>query len=212
MSRTGQTPLAKGIRSRTLLNWRVLTAAALCIASVPIGLHVAVIASATDAPSSSTATAVVTHAPQHALSPPDRVRIPAIGVNAPLMRLGLESDRSLQVPPNSYTAGWFTGGPQPGQLGPAVIAAHVHWNGVNGAFARLSELKAGDRIAVSRTDGSVSVFSVDSVEKFQKDKFPTSRVYGNLNYAGLRLITCDGFNTHSHRYLANLVVFARLVQ
>lgn len=144
-------------------------------------------------------------------SAPERVKIAVIGVNAPLMRLGLKSDRSLQVPPNAYTAGWYTGGPQPGQIGPAVIAAHVHWNGTNGAFAKLSKLHPGDEIVVSRRNGTADTFSVDRVQSFKKNKFPTNLVYGNINYAGLRLITCDGLDKDSHKYLANLVVFARLV-
>ncbi|MDP2289323.1 MAG: class F sortase [Actinomycetota bacterium] len=144
-------------------------------------------------------------------SAPDRIRIPAIGVNAPLMRLGLKSDRSLQVPPNASTAGWYTGAPQPGQLGPAVIAAHVRWNGTAGAFAKLSKLHPGDQILVSRENGTSDVFSVDRVMIVKKNQFPTKLVYGNIKYAGLRLITCDGLDAGSKKYLANLVVFARLV-
>ncbi|MDO9486199.1 MAG: class F sortase [Actinomycetota bacterium] len=144
-------------------------------------------------------------------SAPDRISIPVIGVNASLMRLGLRSDRSLQVPPNAYTAGWYTGAPQPGQIGPAVIAAHVRWNGTAGAFAKLSKLQPGHRIIVYRKNGTSAVFSVERVKSFKKDRFPTNLVYGNLNYAGLRLITCDGLNASNKNYLANLVVFARLV-
>ena len=147
-----------------------------------------------------------------ARSLPARIRIPAIGVSTTLMKLGLQANGSLEVPPNAYTAGWFTGGPQPGWIGPAVIAAHVRWNGTAGAFARLSKLRAGDRIVVVRTDGKEVVFQVNHIERFQKNKFPTKLVYGNINYAGLRLITCDGFDSSRRAYLANLVVFARLVQ
>jgi len=143
---------------------------------------------------------------------PARIRIPAIKVNAALMKLGLQADGSLQVPPTAYTAGWFTGAPQPGRIGPAVIAAHVRWDGTAGAFAQLSKLRAGNRIVVIRADGSEVAFRVDHIERFQKNKFPTKLVYGNINYAGLRLITCDGFDSSRRAYLANLVVFARLVQ
>lgn len=44
---------------------------------------------------------------------------------APLVRLGLNPDGTMQVPGDYQVAGWFTGVPQPGQLGRAVIAGHV---------------------------------------------------------------------------------------
>ena len=141
---------------------------------------------------------------------PQRIRIPAIGVSAPLVVLGLNKDHSLQVPVNAYSAGWFSGAPRPGKLGPAVIAAHVHWNGVDGAFANIDRLIASDRIVVVNTDGSHSVFEVTKVASYKKNQFPSALVYGNIDFAGLRLITCDGFDRKTHRYLDNLVVFARI--
>jgi sortase (surface protein transpeptidase) len=145
------------------------------------------------------------------VSAPERLRIPAIHVNAPFMRLGLQRDGSLQVPPNAFTAGWFIGGPNPGQLGPAIVAAHVHWNGRPGVFEHLGDLRYDDRIIVTRKDGSSAVFRVTRVSRFTKNHFPTNLVYGNINHRGLRLITCDGFNYSSHTYLKNVVVFAMLV-
>lgn len=145
------------------------------------------------------------------LAAPVRVRVPSIGVNAALMRLGLKSDGTLQVPPNASLAGWFTGAPAPGELGPAIIAGHVHWNGQWGVFAKLAQLRLDDRIIVTRADGSRATFRVTRVSRFKKSHFPTNLVYGDINHVGLRLITCDGFDAVGHEYLDNLVVFAMLV-
>ena len=57
----------------------------------------------------------------------------------------------------------------------------------------------------------MAVFAVSVVKTFPKHRFPTQRVYGDLSHAGLRLITCDGFDEESSSYEENLVVFARLV-
>jgi sortase (surface protein transpeptidase) len=141
---------------------------------------------------------------------PHRLAIPSIGVNAPLMSLGLNKDRSLQVPGNAYTAGWFKGAPRPGQVGPAVIAAHVHFNHRVGAFARLSQVKIYDRIIVTTKNGTKVAFVVTRVARFQKNRFPTKLVYGNLTYPGLRLITCEGFDSKTDTYRDNVVVFARI--
>ena len=204
-------PTQHGSRTRSRRQLLLLAAACACVSTVAVGLFAAPRASPANIASRAQAPAFTSSARHAQQTQPVRIRIPSIAVDAPLRRLGLKTDRSLQVPPNAYTAGWFTGAPAPGQVGPAVIAAHVHWNGTDGAFARLSQLRAGDRIAVVQSQGSPLMFRVDRVEAFPKDRFPTKQVYGNLSYAGLRLITCDGFDARRHRYLANLVVFARLI-
>lgn len=142
------------------------------------------------------------------VSAPKRLRIPRIGVNSSMMPLGLMRNGSLQVPPDAFTSGWFAGGPRPGQVGPAVIAGHVHWDGRWAVFERLSTLKYGDRIHVDRRDGSTVTFRVTRVGKYKKTAFPTRLVYGNLTYPGLRLITCDRFDYTRRAYMDNIVVFA----
>src|SRR5450756_2608341 len=86
-------------------------------------------------------------------STPVRLRIAAIGVDSGLMDLGLRADGSLEVPPSGFPAGWYTGGPTPGELGPAIIAGHIDWNGP-GVFYNLHNLKPGDQVTVTRADGS----------------------------------------------------------
>ncbi|CAN5243278.1 hypothetical protein BH20ACT5_BH20ACT5_02780 [soil metagenome] len=141
-----------------------------------------------------------------------RVRIPAIGVDSALIDLGLRSDGTMEVPPGGFPAGWFTGAPT-GELGPSIIAGHVDWAGSRGVFYDLRDLAGGDEITVARADGSVAVFRVTRAEQFPKDEFPTALVYGNLDHAGLRLITCGGsFDQSERSYLDNIVVFAELVR
>jgi sortase (surface protein transpeptidase) len=109
------------------------------------------------------------------------------------------------------TAGWYTGSPVPGRVGPAVIAGHVHWSGVPAVFAHLVDLRAGDRILVTRSDASTVTFTIDRVATYAKSRFPTALVYGSLDVAGLRLITCGGFDPVARAYEANVIVFATLV-
>jgi hypothetical protein len=146
-----------------------------------------------------------------ARSTPLRLRIAAIGVDSGLMDLGLRADGSLEVPPSGFPAGWYTGGPTPGELGPAIIAGHIDWNGP-GVFYNLHNLKPGDQVTVTRADGSQPAFRVTRIAQFPKDQFPTKLVYGNIDHAGLRLITCGGsFNSQSGHYEDNIVVFADLI-
>jgi hypothetical protein len=147
-----------------------------------------------------------------AKSPPIRVQIPAIGVDSPLMELGLQADGTMQVPPTESPAGWYTGAPTPGELGPAILAGHVDWAGKPGVFLHLHDLKPDDEVTVGRQDGSAAVFRVTQVKEYSKNEFPTDVVYGDLDHAGLRLITCGGvLNRLAHSYDDNIVVFADLV-
>jgi len=148
---------------------------------------------------------------QLARSTPVRLQIASIGVDSTLMSLGLRTDGSMEVPAGGFPAGWYSGGPTPGQLGPAVIAGHVDMNGP-GVFYRLHDVKTGDQVTVTRADGTKPVFRVTRVEQFLKNQFPTKLVYGNIDHAGLRLITCGGtFNSQTGHYEDNLVVFADLI-
>ena len=138
---------------------------------------------------------------------PLRVRIPAIGVVAPLVRLGLNPDRTLEVP-NYQEAGWYTGASRPGSTGPAVIAAHVDSTTGPAVFYRLRELKPGDTVHVDYRHETVT-FSVRESQSFPKSSFPTARVYGATDDPELRLVTCDGtFDRKARSYRANRVVWA----
>jgi hypothetical protein len=147
---------------------------------------------------------------------PTRVTVPRVGINALIIPVGLTRSGMLGVPPltAALKAAWFDGGPAPGDLGPAVIDAHVDSVDVPGrraAFYNLGAVRPGDLIEVTRSDHQVAQFAVDSVELVKKSDFPTARVYGPLPYAGLRLITCGGEFRRGEGYLGNVIVYAHLI-
>jgi sortase family protein len=145
----------------------------------------------------------------HRPARPVRIQIPAIGVDAPIVPLGLNPDRTLEVPTDFADTGWWTGGPRPGERGPAVIVGHVDSHTGPAVFFRVGELQAGATIIVTRRDGSRARFSVLGSERYAKAHFPTARVYGPTRGATLRLITCSGtFDRASGHYLDNTVVYA----
>jgi LPXTG-site transpeptidase (sortase) family protein len=137
--------------------------------------------------------------------------IPAIGVKAPIINLGLNKNGTLQVPSTTTVVGWYTGSPRPGATGSAVIAGHVDSYTGPGVFFWLKKLRRGERIYVRRADGTLAVFTVTAVRIFTKSNFPTALVYGPVPDAELRLITCGGtFDYATRSYLSNVVVSARL--
>ncbi len=151
-----------------------------------------------------------------ARSTPVALSVPAIGIkDARLVRYGTDSHGAIAIPPatGGVPAGWYTGSPTPGQLGPSVLVGHID-SAADGPsiFFRLGELKPGNTVQVTLADHTVATFRVDSLEKYPKNRFPTQRVYGNINHAGLRLITCAGqFDRTIGHYLDNVVVYAHLV-
>ncbi|WP_254699147.1 class F sortase [Rhodococcus sp. SGAir0479] len=158
-------------------------------------------------------TSVVTPALPSGAVRPDRLVIPAIDVDTDLMDLGLDQAGALQVPPAGFPAGWYSGSPAPGELGPAVVAGHVDWDRKPGVFYRLAELAPGDEVVAERSDGGEAEFRVTRVERYEKSAFPTAAVYGDIDHPGLRLITCGGeFDTDVRSYRDNVVVFADLTE
>lgn len=142
-------------------------------------------------------------------SPPVRVRIPSIGVNSTLEKLGLLPDGALAPPSQWQVAGWYADGVRPGDVGPAVIAGHVDSVSGPAVFYKLVKLKPGSAVFVTRADGSVLRFIVARSDEYPKNRFPTEAVYGPTPVPTLRLVTCTGdFDQQAHSYVDNFVVTA----
>jgi hypothetical protein len=142
---------------------------------------------------------------------PIAIRIDKIGASAPVDPMGLNADGSLEVPTDFQRAGYYTGRPPPGAVGPAIIVAHVDSKTGPAVFYRLRDLRPGDEVVVTRTDRSEVVFVVDRLERHRKSAFPTKAVYSVTPGATLRLITCGGtFDRKSGHYRDNLIAFAHL--
>ncbi|GAB3167034.1 class F sortase [Streptomyces incanus] len=145
-------------------------------------------------------------------SPPDRIRIPAIGVDAPLTGLGLTGTGSLDAPPPERTnlAGWYEAGTTPGETGTAVVAGHVDNADGPAVFYSLGALRKGGTVEVDRRDGTVAVFTVYAVEVYDARDFPDEQVYGAAKRPELRIITCGGGYSRTTGYRGNVVVYAHL--
>lgn len=149
------------------------------------------------------------------LPPADPVElgIEAIDASSTLVPLGLNPDQTIEVPPvqTPMEAGWYTHGPTPGELGPAVILGHLNGGGQDGIFADLVEMAPGDEIVVRRDDGRTAVFTTTRVDQVPKTDFPTDAVYGDTEAPELRLITCGGtFDKDRRSYRDNIIVYAVL--
>ncbi|MFC8462102.1 class F sortase [Streptomyces sp. NPDC057242] len=145
-------------------------------------------------------------------SPPVRVRVPAVRVDAPVTAVGLDAEGWIEAPPpeDDRSAGWFTGAVTPGERGTAVVVGHVDAPGGPAVFYELGAVGRGSRIEVLRRDGRTAVFTVYGAEVVPKEGFPARRVYADSGRPELRLITCGGTYTEENGYEGNVVVSARL--
>jgi LPXTG-site transpeptidase (sortase) family protein len=149
-----------------------------------------------------------------ARSVPSTLRIPSLHIDSPIMKLGLNADHTIQVPPLNQPnmTGWWDGGPTPGETGASVILGHNIGNGRASVFEKLGTLKPGDTVQVTRSNGSVATFEITKLEQIAKSRFPTEKVYGKLSYPGIRLITCGGrFDSSWGHHVDNIIAYGKLV-
>lgn len=198
-----------------LVRWLFITLLALAVGGcAPAPTRPPTALSTQAAPTTTTAPATAPpSAPAPVRSEPVRIDIPRIDAHSSLVPLGLAADGTVQVPPVSkpLQAGWFSGGPAPGEAGPAVLLGHVDGDHQRGIFYRLHELRPGDAIDIARVDGGTLHFEVSTVDQIAKAAFPTEAVYGDTAGPELRLITCGGsFDRTAHSYRDNIIVYAVL--
>ncbi|MET9898412.1 class F sortase [Streptomyces sp. NPDC006446] len=146
---------------------------------------------------------------------PQRVDIPSMGVQAPVVARGLDRRGGIDPPPYEQpgVVGWYAAGAKPGAAGTALMVGHVDTETRPAVFYKLSAVKPGDTVSVVRDDGTVAEFTVDDVQVLARDHFDARQAYGERQSgrAELRLITCGGtFDRTSGSYTANVIVSAYL--
>ncbi len=140
---------------------------------------------------------------------PVRLEIAGLGLAAPVGSVGYDARRrEMEVPRSPGEVGWYRFGASPGQPGSAVLAAHVDFNGVAGAFYDLHQLEAGDAVVVLMDDGSRQRWEVVARRQYGKELLPTDAIFARDGDPFLALITCGG-PFDGRRYEDNVVVFAR---
>ncbi|MFE9680168.1 class F sortase [Streptomyces sp. NPDC002701] len=145
-------------------------------------------------------------------SEPRFLSIPSLGLEAPLIGLRLDERGQLTAPPldQPKLAGWYEGGPTPGEAGTSVMVGHLDTRSGPAVFAGLSSMTPGQLVEARRADGRTAVYTVDAVNMYEKARFPSQEVYGARNRPELRLITCGGVYDKKTGYQSNVVVFAHL--
>jgi hypothetical protein len=142
--------------------------------------------------------------------PPRAVAIPARGIRADVVSVGVEPDGQMTVPSDVATAGWYRFGPVPGEVGSAVVAGHVDSRSQGrGAFFDLVRVRVGDEVVVTDADGVERTWVVTAREVVDKDVLPVGELYRRDGPPRLVLITCGGdFDGSARSYESNVIVVA----
>lgn len=147
-------------------------------------------------------------APAHVSELPARLRIPSIGLNSPVIEVGVIPNGEMDVPSGkTNNVGWFKYGTRPGDRGSAVMDAHVY-----AAFSKLKDVKIGDIVKVETESGRTLTYRITDARTYRKEAVPMDYIFTRSDGSFLNFITCAGTfikseDTYSHR----LVVYAELI-
>lgn len=149
--------------------------------------------------------------PATSVAPPVRVRVAAVGIDAPVDPVGVAPDGQMALPDDPNRLGWYRFGAAPGSdNGSAVLAGHVDSRrfGV-GQLAQLERVRPGERVLVSLADGRDAEFEIVSVQQIRKRALPLDELFDRSGPARLTLVTCGGrYLPDAGGYEDNLVVTA----
>jgi hypothetical protein len=140
---------------------------------------------------------------------PVSLTIGDIGLDAaPIRAVGVGPTGEMEIP-GAEEIGWYRFGPRPGEAGSAVLAAHVAYDGRDGAFRHLTDLQAGATFTITFDDGSSRAYEVVGAAQHAKDELPAADLFRRHGTPGVALVTCGGaFDRSLNAYRDNVVVYA----
>lgn len=147
---------------------------------------------------------------QQAQDPPTSVRVVDVGLDLPVVPVGVRADGQMDVPLLVSEVGWYEHGPAPGAVeGSAVLSAHVDSEVGAAPMAALFEVELGAIVEITTESGAVLAFRVDLVEQLGKAQLPLDELFARDGPPMLRLVTCAGaYDPVAGAYEDNLVVTA----
>jgi sortase A len=159
---------------------------------------------------SPTMTPTPTPTPDPASLVPTRLLIPAIGLDAPVVEIGWDTQdvNGAQVSvwnvPEYFAAGWHKTSAPPGQVGNTVLNGHHNIHGE--VFRDLINLEAGDQIFlyVGETVYTYSVTELHLLEEKGRpveERMQNAQWVAETNEERLTLVTCWPYTNNTHRLI-----------
>ena len=154
--------------------------------------------------------AVTPAGPAPSEAPVERLLIPKIKVDAPVVVLGIDPNGVMESPGKPFDVAWYNFSAKPGFGSNAVFSGHVDFRSVGPAvFWDLRNLAAGDLVQVRLADGTLYTYRVTALNTFTAGEAPVAEIVGPTPAEVITLITCSGtFNRETRQYSDRLVVRA----
>lgn len=139
------------------------------------------------------------------------VRLPKLGIEAPIVRVGVNTSGQMVVPRNAHQVAWLGDDSFPGRVRNAVLAGHIKYSGVPGSFGRIGELGPGDMVQVTFGQRALTYEVIWSCA-FDRDTEFAEQIMGYTYEPSITLITCGGeFDTAARTHTKRVVVRAELI-
>ena len=137
-----------------------------------------------------------------------RLVVPKVGINAPIVIRGILPDGTMASPDGPEEVAWYTFSSKPGEIGNVVMAGHLDYINYGAAvFYRLKDLRPGDEMQVVLEDKTIVKYAVESVNEYDEATAPIADIVGRTPNEAITLITCSGsFDRASLHYNKRLVV------
>lgn len=141
---------------------------------------------------------------------PERLTMDGLGVDAPVVEVGVDEDGLVDVPDDGSLVGWYRWSAAPGGPGTTVLVGHVDTAADGpGALFDLARTEAGQRLQMRSTDGSVRAYAVVSLQSYPKTALPAAELFRRDGDPALVVVTCGGpFDRATRTYAENVVVTA----
>jgi sortase (surface protein transpeptidase) len=131
------------------------------------------------------------------------VSLPTLGVTAPIVRVGVDTNGHMVVPGNARDVAWLDQGPIPGQTNNVVLAGHIAYSHVRGSFGGIQQLRGGDLVTIEM-NGKKWQYRVVWSCLFDRNTESAQKIMGYTNVPSVTMISCGGVwdpgaGTHAKR-------------
>ena len=143
--------------------------------------------------------------------------LPAAGIRAAVVQVGLTHDGAMGSPDNPFVVGWFHRSAIPGELGNALLGGHRDYQDRDGYVDvgvcwKLDEARVGDQLIMfDQASDRYYVYDIVDIATIRPDSSEAVKYLSQTRESVVTLITCSGdFDEDSHSYDQRIVVVALL--
>ena len=143
---------------------------------------------------------------------PRYLRVPSLGIDARIRRLGIDSKGQVGTPNNIFDSGWYDGSSKPGEKeGSSIIVGHVSGPSTHGVFWDIDSIAINAVIEIEKGNGEILKYKVSRIDRTVSSDIDLNH-YLKPDYGmktDLKLITSSGkYDKVDAQYAGRTIVIA----